>query len=358
LESTSSLTLDEELVMSYVFSQGLRLVVPYLDSCRTRVKASWVGRRIEQVILGHLSFVSEEILTCAFEMGRVLVDGGVVGPAHLLSLGQTWEMVFHRHETEVLDSPVEILHVDEDLVVVNKPPSIPVHPIGRFRKNSVEMILREEHPELLSEGKCLKLVHRLDRLASGVLVIARTTEKAALFSKHLRQDFIEKEYLARVKGVFPEGRLEVNQPIAMVQDGPPLYAVERTKGGKESLTVFERERVSADCDQSLVRCRPITGRPHQIRVHLQWLGYPIVNDYKYGGTLLENSPRLPPPEPPDYQRQAWCTECRQGSRDVGSVSREELTATCIWLHALKYSNTHPFYEWTFRSPRPSWALDF
>ncbi|CAI8034846.1 RNA pseudouridine synthase 7 [Geodia barretti] len=309
-----------------------------------------------QVVLEHLPFVSEQILACAFETRRVLVDGEPVEPSHSLSLGQTWEMIFHRHETEVLDTRVEILHVDEDLVVVNKPPSIPVHPIGRFRKNSVDMILREEHPELLADGKCLKLVHRLDRLVSGVLVIARTTEKAALFHKHLQQDFIEKEYVARVKGKFPEGRLEVREPIAKVQDDPPLYSVDR--GGKACHTVFERESVSVKCDQSLVRCRPVTGRPHQIRVHLQWLGHPIVNDYKYGGTLLENSPRVLPPEPTDYQREAWCTECQQGGRDIGSVSQEELTATSIWLHAVKYSNTHPFYEWTFQSPRPPWATSF
>ena len=116
-----------------------------------------------QVVLEHLPFVSEQILACAFETRRVLVDGEPVEPSHPLSLGQTWEMIFHRHETEVhytvvevlvrdvgrrslynmmmqvLDTQVEILHVDEDLVVVNKPPSIPVHPIGRFRVSSVVM---------------------------------------------------------------------------------------------------------------------------------------------------------------------------------------------------------------------------
>ena len=70
------------------------------------------------------------------------------------------------------------------------------------------------------------------------------------------------------------------------------------------------------------------------------------------------SPRIPPPEPPSYQQEVWCTECQEGGRDIGSVSQEELTATSIWLHALKYSNTHPFYEWTFTSPTPPWATSF
>jgi RluA family pseudouridine synthase len=345
------------LEMSYVFSQGLRLVVPYLDRHRIRVKAAWVGREVQQVLLEQ-PFVSAQSVARAFQTHRVLIDGSPVEPSHTLSLGQTWEILLHRHEPEVLDTPLEILHIDEDLVVVDKPPSIPVHPVNRFKKNSVERILREEHPELLSGGKCLKPIHRLDRLTSGVLVIARSTTSCTLFQKHFRHNFIEKEYLARVKGVFPEGLVEVKEPIAKVQDDPPLYGVDNKLGSRLCHTVFERERVSTDLNQSMVRCRPITGRTHQIRVHLHWLGHPIVNDCRYGGALLENSPLSPPPEPQGYQRVVWCTECQQGRRDVESLSREELIATSIWLHAMQYSNTHPSYKWTFRSPRPPWATHF
>lgn len=170
------------------------------------------------------------------------------------------------------------------------------------------------------------------------------------------------------------------------------------KAGKPCHTVFERECVSTDFQQSIVRCRPITGRPHQIRVHLQWLGQlssllALSHDFYYYNSICRSSncqwlqvwwsitreevlhvpvsvllwvvftrgythahsPCIPPPKLEGYKREVWCTECQQGERYVGSVSREELSVMCIWLHAIKYSNTHPLFEWTFESPRPPWA---
>ena len=84
-------------------------------------------------------------------------------------------------------------------------------------------------------------------------------------------------------------------------------------------------------------------------------GHPIANDYKYGGDLALSCSKDPVPEPQDYTRVSWCSECTSGRRDTSHVTTEDLRATCIWLHALRYSNPDPKHGWTFEAPPPSWS---
>lgn len=203
----------------------------------------------------------------------------------------------HRHEPPVVGTPLEILVDDGQVLVVDKPASIPVHPCGRFRHNTVIFILGKEHG--ISE---LHTVHRLDRLTSGVLLFARTLEtskkldqlvrdrqvRSELFEDlHVFQVFsvltdfspqLEKEYVCRVEGEFPEGELICEEPILVVAFKIGLCRVDPK--GKECRTVFQR--LSFNGKTSVVRCLPLTGRTHQIRVHLQYLGFPILNDPVYG----------------------------------------------------------------------------
>lgn len=205
----------------------------------------------------------------------------------------------HRHEPPVVGTPLEILVDDGEVLVVDKPASIPVHPCGRFRHNTVIFILGKEHG--ISE---LHTVHRLDRLTSGVLLFARTLEASKKLDQMVRdrqvrpelfenlQGFqfcwvlltclffsqLEKEYVCRVAGEFPEGELICEEPILVVAFKVGLCRVDPK--GKECRTVFQR--LSFNGKTSVVRCLPLTGRTHQIRVHLQYLGFPILNDPIYG----------------------------------------------------------------------------
>eukprot|EP00731_Ephydatia_muelleri_P016875 Em0009g1299a len=251
----------------------------------------------------------------------------------------------------VLWDPVDVTYVDDQIIVVSKPCSIPVHPVGRYKRNTILSILEHEQPHLLAENKQLRVVHRLDRLVSGK---------------------VTKEYVARVKGIFPRGRVEVCDPIRVLQDDPLVCGI--CPEGKPAMTVFEREAILPNQCESLVRCRPITGRLHQIRVHLKALGHPIVNDIRYGGTSA--NPRqvtpIPPtedimytplhssipsvPDPVDYTKMQWCEECEAGTRDTSSVNRDDLASTSICLHALSYACNQPMHRWRFEVPRPHWAI--
>ncbi|KAG7465611.1 hypothetical protein MATL_G00155370 [Megalops atlanticus] len=181
----------------------------------------------------------------------------------------------HRHEPPVCGRPLEILVDNGEVVVVDKPPSLPVHPCGRFRHNTVIFILGKER------GLCgLHTVHRLDRLTSGVLLFARTLDVSKRLDQLVRDRQVEKEYVCRVVGEFPEGELVCEEPILVVSFKVGVCRVDPK--GKPCRTAFQR--LSWNGRSSVVLCKPLTGRTHQIRVHLQFLGYPILNDPIYGSS--------------------------------------------------------------------------
>ncbi|CAH2105005.1 unnamed protein product [Euphydryas editha] len=179
-----------------------------------------------------------------------------------------------RHETPVLASPLRIIHVDEELLVLDKPCSLPVHPCGRYRHNTVVFILAKEY-----NLKNLRTIHRLDRLTSGLLLFGRSPKKARQMEHQIRNRQVQKEYVCRVDGEFPDDEIECQEPIEVVSYKIGVCKV--SPKGKDCSTVFKRLGYNAGANTSVVLCRPKTGRMHQIRVHLQYLGYPVVNDPLY-----------------------------------------------------------------------------
>lgn len=117
----------------------------------------------------------------------------------------------HRHEPPISSQSIEIVHDSEDLLVVSKPCSYPVHPTGKYRFNTLIQVLK--HDKQYAYAQQLYLVNRIDRLTSGLVLIAKTKEKASKMSEQLRDRNIKKTYLARVRGDFPDGIIECNEPI-------------------------------------------------------------------------------------------------------------------------------------------------
>lgn len=193
-----------------------------------------------------------------------------------------------------------------------------VHPCGQYRKNTVLGILQAEH----NLGR-LYPIHRLDRLVSGLLILARNSHTADKFRQEIEGGKVKKSYIAKVQGVFPVEEVELNASIvydaregrSIVTEatdelersalqkhtvGDPLCPLAPMDKGKVSCTRFKR--LSTDGVHSIVECMPLTGRTHQIRVHLQHLGHPIANDALYAshdplkrtvaGTNAERAARL------------------------------------------------------------------
>ncbi|XP_026163540.1 pseudouridylate synthase RPUSD2 isoform X2 [Mastacembelus armatus] len=261
---------------SYYFEGGLRKVHPYYFDFKTYCKGRWVGKSLLEVFKTEFRAESVEYYQKAAKEGRIrLNDTPVEDLSVVLRNNDHMRNTVHRHEPPVVGKPLEVLVDDGEVLVVDKPASIPVHPCGRFRHNTVIFILGKEQG--ISE---LHTVHRLDRLTSGVLLFARTLETSQKLDQLVRDRQIEKEYVCRVEGEFPEGELICEEPILVVSFKIGLCRVDPK--GKECRTVFQR--LSFNGRTSVVRCFPLTGRTHQIRVHLQYLGFPILSDPIYGSS--------------------------------------------------------------------------
>ncbi|XP_066133181.1 pseudouridylate synthase RPUSD2 [Saccopteryx bilineata] len=258
---------------SYYYEGGLRKVRPYYFDFRTYCKGRWVGHSLQHVFSTEFRAHPLAYYEAAVRAGRLrLNEEPVQDLSIVLKDNDFLRNTVHRHEPPVTAEPIRLLAENEEMVVVDKPSSIPVHPCGRFRHNTVIFILGKEH-----QLKELHPLHRLDRLTSGVLMFAKTAAVSERIHEQVRDRQLEKEYVCRVEGEFPAEEVTCKEPILVVSYKVGVCRVDAR--GKPCETVFQR--LSYNGHSSVVRCRPLTGRTHQIRVHLQFLGHPILNDPIY-----------------------------------------------------------------------------
>lgn len=181
----------------------------------------------------------------------------------------------------LLQVPIPVLARGVGWLALDKPAGIPVHPVNRVRENTVIRMLRRQEGD---EG--LRLVHRLDRETSGVLLVATNVPASRALSMAFEQGRVEKEYLAVVAGRVERDEGTVDLPIG--DGGSKVYVRREAGSGQHALTRFRVERRLAE--RTLLRVFPRTGRRHQIRVHLAAIGHPVLGDLLYGrpeGDYLE-----------------------------------------------------------------------
>ncbi|XP_019867757.2 pseudouridylate synthase RPUSD2 isoform X2 [Aethina tumida] len=288
---------------SYYIENGLRKVYPYYFTFTTFTKGRWVGERILDVFAREFrAHPAEEYERC-IQAGTLTVNYEKVPTDYKLKHNDLLANVVHRHEVPVTSQPITIVHMDEDIVVVNKPASIPVHPCGRYRHNTVVFILAKEY-----NLKNLRTIHRLDRLTSGLLLFGRSPKKARQMEHQIRNRLVQKEYVCRVEGEFPDEIIECKEPIEVVSYKIGVCKV--SPKGKDCNTIFQK--LGYNGKTSIVLCKPKTGRMHQIRVHLQYLGYPVVND-------------------PLYNHDVFGPQKGKGG-DLGGKTDEELVKDLIHIH--------------------------
>jgi len=397
----------------YIFDEELQLrrVAPYFFTYNTWCKERWRGRTLIDIFGSEFRDRPEEYYRDAMIKGKITIDGQKVSPDHVVKNGEKIQHTQHRHEPPVTIEPIQALYEDEDMIVLNKPAGVPVHPAGRYNFNSVtEILLAERGPEFWP-FPC----NRLDRLTSGIMFIAKNPNAAEALGIQIKGRTVRKEYIARVIGKFPDGEVVCDQPILNIS---PKLGLNRIRAnGKSARTVFKRLAYYPPTDgegaeqgeepkteeeaerrrgrpwvkkegYSVVRCLPVTGRTHQLRVHLQHLGHPIQNDPIYAnqrvwGTDLGEA---------DGEASKMSDEdiiarlSRMGKEDVAEAvayydemvedyekkraekMTGELCDVCdtplysdpgshelaLWLHSLRYEDANG--AWSYKSPLPKWAL--
>lgn len=224
--------------------------------------------------------------------GRVSVNGGTcLKPGRTMTAGDRVRAEIPPPvETDLVpeDIPLDVLYEDAELIVVNKPSGLVVHPApGHYRGTLLNAILHR-CPDFQKSGADLSrpgIVHRLDRYTSGVLVVAKTAAAFAGLSEQARAHTFDRRYLTLVRGVFKEERGRIEASIGRSLSDPARMSVTGI-GGRDAVTLFEvLERFSM---ASYLSVKLETGRTHQIRVHMRFSGHPVLGDPTYGITDYSN----------------------------------------------------------------------
>jgi tRNA pseudouridine synthase 9 len=195
----------------YYFEDGLRKVYPYYFTFNTFCKERWRGKSLLEVFSTEFRDRPVEYYEAAIAAGTVCVmatDKRTVlagapmraGLDTIVSNGDMISHTMHRHEPPVTGQPIGIVYEDDDIIAISKPAGVPVHPTGRYNYNSITEIMKHERGPDFVPMPC----NRLDRLTSGLMFIAKTRDAADRFMNQLRERTIRKQYVARVKGEFPE----------------------------------------------------------------------------------------------------------------------------------------------------------
>jgi tRNA pseudouridine synthase 8/2,5-diamino-6-(5-phospho-D-ribitylamino)-pyrimidin-4(3H)-one deaminase len=264
---------------------ALRREPAYWFEHHTHVKQRWVGRTLLEVMVTDFYQRTSAYYQWAIHIGHCNINGKKGTPDYRLQQGDQLHNYVHRHEPPVTADPIRVLYRndEEGRLVVVKPGSIPVHSAGRYHKLTMLEMLKKE---LMIEQVWTS--NRIDRLTSGIIVCSTKKETAQKLSEDFAMGRVSKAYVCRVRGKFPEGEIVCKEPLVQCDRQTGVSVVHAI--GKECETIFTRTSYDAETDTSVLYCRPITGRTHQIRAHVQYLGHPIPNDPIYGHPIWDKYP--------------------------------------------------------------------
>ncbi len=266
----------------------------YYETKEIVVDGKQAPLRIDKFLMTRLQSSRNQV-QIAIRTGSVLVDGNAVKPNHKVKPGEFISVVIPKRQLNEgrlvpEDIPIDIRYEDDDLLVLFKPPGLVVHPgIGNWTgtlANGLAYHFGENLPTM--EGNSpdrVGLVHRIDKDTSGLMIVAKTDFALTHLAKQFFHHTVERSYYALVWGDVEEDKGTIEGHIGRHEKDRKMFTVfPEGDQGKHAITHYEVvERLYY---VTLVKCKLETGRTHQIRVHMKYLGHPLFNDVKYGGDRI------------------------------------------------------------------------
>jgi 23S rRNA pseudouridine1911/1915/1917 synthase len=242
-------------------------------------------RRLDKYLHGRFANFSRAMLQEAIKAGEVSVNGKPAKPSFKISPGDLIEITLPKLPSrEILPEniPLNIIHEDDDIIIINKPAGMIVHPARGNTRGTIANALAfhcGKLPNGLGEFRP-GIVHRLDKDTTGVMILAKNDVAQWKIAKQFHDRVVEKSYLAIVHGTPDLTRDRVKAPLGVHPKIREKYSI-RPETGKEAITFYEV--LESFRGFSLLKLSPKTGRTHQIRVHLSYIKHPVVADDTYGG---------------------------------------------------------------------------
>ncbi len=247
--------------------------------------------RVDKFLMNFIENATRNKIQKAADSGNIYVNGIAVKSSHKVKSEDIVKIIYDypKREIELVpqDIPLDIKYEDDDILILNKEAGIVVHPGYGNYEGTLANALAFHFKNLPNKGDETRpgIVHRLDKLTSGILVIAKNEVSMSIMSKKFSDRNLDRRYLALVWGDVIEDQGTIDANIGRSLKNRKVMSVfPNAEFGKRAITnykVVERFRYT-----TLIECKLETGRTHQIRVHLKYLGHPVFNDMEYGGDKI------------------------------------------------------------------------
>ena len=255
-----------------------------MDLKKIRINEKDVGKRIDSLIPNIESEISRSMVQKLIAENNIKVNNEKTKSSYKLKLNDEIEINIPEAKEinlKAQDIPLDIIYEDKDIIVINKPKGMVVHPAnGNPDGTLVNAVMSICKDSLSGIGGEIRpgIVHRLDKDTTGAIIVAKNDKSHIKLSEQLKNHEVKKTYLALVRGIIKENEATINMPIARSKKDRKKMDVD--KNGKEAITHFKVLGRYKN-KYTLLKINLETGRTHQIRVHLSYIGYPIIGDEVY-----------------------------------------------------------------------------
>lgn len=266
-----------------IFSLYKARISSMIEILSFEVEEAFHKKSLYNFLVAKISQFSKMHIRALMDAGKCKVNGEINHTGHHVKEGDLVELEVNiKAETSMKaeDIPLDIIFEDNEIIVLNKPSGMLVHPTKGVRSGTLLNALAYYLNRDTNDSNFIRagLIHRLDKKTSGLMVIAKTNRAHRILSGHFQRKLVDKVYCAAVEGTMAEDFGKIEAPIGRDAERQVWEIADYGKPSKSEWSVIERRK-----DSTLLQLIPVTGRTNQLRLHLAHIGHPIIGDDLYGG---------------------------------------------------------------------------